>query len=109
MCVCVCVCVCLFICVGFYLSVNICAVKQISFYCCAIWLLISHLKCVCVCVCVCVCAYMLAYICVCVHVCVNVYVWTVNKQINDKERISAAMENPNLRDLVDKCVADEIG
>ncbi|XP_076443276.1 MIP18 family protein galla-1-like [Babylonia areolata] len=33
----------------------------------------------------------------------------INKQINDKERISAAMENPNLRSLVDKCIADEIG
>ncbi|VDI07906.1 Hypothetical predicted protein [Mytilus galloprovincialis] len=30
-----------------------------------------------------------------------------NKQINDKERIAAAMENPNLRELVDKCIADE--
>ena len=31
----------------------------------------------------------------------------VNKQINDKERIAAAMENPNLRDLVTKCIDDE--
>ncbi|XP_076104107.1 cytosolic iron-sulfur assembly component 2A-like [Mytilus galloprovincialis] len=31
----------------------------------------------------------------------------INKQINDKERIAAAMENPNLRELVDKCIADE--
>lgn len=31
----------------------------------------------------------------------------INKQINDKERIAAAMENPNLRQLVDKCIADE--
>lgn len=31
----------------------------------------------------------------------------INKQINDKERIAAAMENPNLRDLVNKCIADE--
>lgn len=28
----------------------------------------------------------------------------INKQINDKERIAAAMENPNLRKLVEKCV-----
>nr|XP_043633833.1 protein AE7-like 1 [Erigeron canadensis] len=28
----------------------------------------------------------------------------VNKQLNDKERIVAAMENPNLRQLVDECV-----
>ncbi|KAK7116246.1 cytosolic iron-sulfur assembly component 2A-like [Littorina saxatilis] len=33
----------------------------------------------------------------------------INKQINDKERISAAMENPNLRELVDKCAADDNG
>ena len=33
----------------------------------------------------------------------------VNKQINDKERIAAAMENPNLRDLVEKCINDEGG
>lgn len=31
----------------------------------------------------------------------------VNKQINDKERIAAAMENPNLRDLVENCIKDE--
>ncbi|KAL8586459.1 MIP18 protein galla-1 [Nucella lapillus] len=31
----------------------------------------------------------------------------INKQINDKERISAAMENPNLRELVERCVADD--
>ncbi|XP_002733215.1 MIP18 family protein galla-1-like isoform X2 [Saccoglossus kowalevskii] len=30
----------------------------------------------------------------------------INKQINDKERIAAAMENPNLKDLVDNCVVD---
>ncbi|ELT89147.1 hypothetical protein CAPTEDRAFT_221776 [Capitella teleta] len=28
----------------------------------------------------------------------------INKQINDKERIAAAMENPNLKQLVDSCV-----
>lgn len=32
---------------------------------------------------------------------------SVNKQINDKERIAAAMENPNLRNLVENCIADE--
>ncbi|CAG9132550.1 unnamed protein product [Plutella xylostella] len=31
----------------------------------------------------------------------------LNKQINDKERIAAAMENPNLRSLVENCIADE--
>ncbi|PVD19925.1 hypothetical protein C0Q70_20419 [Pomacea canaliculata] len=30
----------------------------------------------------------------------------INKQINDKERIFAAMENPNLRDIVERCIAD---
>ncbi|KVI08836.1 hypothetical protein Ccrd_012795 [Cynara cardunculus var. scolymus] len=28
----------------------------------------------------------------------------VNKQLNDKERVVAAMENPNLRQLVDECL-----
>ncbi|XP_046403098.1 cytosolic iron-sulfur assembly component 2A [Ischnura elegans] len=31
----------------------------------------------------------------------------INKQINDKERIAAAMENPNLRDLVEGCIKEE--
>ncbi|XP_015600026.1 MIP18 family protein galla-1 isoform X2 [Cephus cinctus] len=31
----------------------------------------------------------------------------INKQINDKERIAAAMENPNLRDLVEKCIQED--
>ncbi|XP_010515464.1 PREDICTED: protein AE7-like 1 [Camelina sativa] len=34
---------------------------------------------------------------------------SVNKQLNDKERVAAAMENPNLRQLVDECIySDEI-
>jgi len=28
----------------------------------------------------------------------------INKQINDKERVAAAMENPNLKSLVDECI-----
>ncbi|XP_067122554.1 MIP18 family protein galla-1 [Centruroides vittatus] len=28
----------------------------------------------------------------------------INKQINDKERVTAAMENPNLQQLVEKCI-----
>jgi metal-sulfur cluster biosynthetic enzyme len=32
---------------------------------------------------------------------------SVNKQINDKERIAAAMENPNLRKLVEECIKEE--
>ncbi|XP_065334444.1 cytosolic iron-sulfur assembly component 2A [Cloeon dipterum] len=30
----------------------------------------------------------------------------INKQINDKERIAAAMENPNLRSMVEQCVQE---
>lgn len=30
----------------------------------------------------------------------------INKQINDKERIAAAMENPDLRNLVEGCIQD---
>ncbi|CAI5473393.1 unnamed protein product, partial [Closterium sp. Naga37s-1] len=29
----------------------------------------------------------------------------VNKQLNDKERVAAALENPNLSDMVDRCLA----
>ncbi|VVC40717.1 Fe-S cluster assembly domain,MIP18 family-like [Cinara cedri] len=31
----------------------------------------------------------------------------INKQINDKERVAAAMENPSLRDIVEKCIKEE--
>jgi metal-sulfur cluster biosynthetic enzyme len=30
----------------------------------------------------------------------------INKQINDKERIAAAMENPDLRDIVEECIQE---
>ncbi|XP_059478677.1 cytosolic iron-sulfur assembly component 2A [Neocloeon triangulifer] len=30
----------------------------------------------------------------------------INRQINDKERIAAAMENPNLRTMVEQCVEE---
>ncbi|KAM6937909.1 cytosolic iron-sulfur assembly component 2A-like [Xenentodon cancila] len=30
----------------------------------------------------------------------------INKQINDKERVAAAMENPNLREIVELCVTE---
>lgn len=30
----------------------------------------------------------------------------INKQINDKERIAAAMENPNLKKIVEECISD---
>lgn len=31
----------------------------------------------------------------------------ITKQINDKERVSAAMENPNLASTVEECIQDE--
>ncbi|XP_044744346.1 MIP18 family protein galla-1 [Coccinella septempunctata] len=31
----------------------------------------------------------------------------INKQINDKERISAAMENPKLKEMVENCIKEE--
>ena len=31
---------------------------------------------------------------------------TVSKQINDKERVAAAMENPNLLSTVRRCIRD---
>ncbi|XP_050540019.1 MIP18 family protein galla-1 [Daktulosphaira vitifoliae] len=31
----------------------------------------------------------------------------INKQINDKERVAAAMENPSLREVVEKCIKEE--
>ncbi|KAF5270234.1 hypothetical protein FQA39_LY08448 [Lamprigera yunnana] len=31
----------------------------------------------------------------------------INKQINDKERIAAAMENPNLKEMVENCIKEE--
>ncbi|XP_078539093.1 cytosolic iron-sulfur assembly component 2A [Lissotriton helveticus] len=30
----------------------------------------------------------------------------INKQINDKERVAAAMENPSLREIVENCVRE---
>ena len=35
------------------------------------------------------------------------FLFSVNKQINDKERIAAAMENPNLKKIVEECISDE--
>ncbi|KAL1513071.1 hypothetical protein ABEB36_002547 [Hypothenemus hampei] len=31
----------------------------------------------------------------------------INKQVNDKERIAAAMENPNLKEIVECCIREE--
>ncbi len=41
--------------------------------------------------------------CTCV---VPTCVLIVNKQINDKERVAAAMENPGLKGIVEECVVD---
>uniref|UniRef100_A0A2K6E3D8 Uncharacterized protein n=1 Tax=Macaca nemestrina TaxID=9545 RepID=A0A2K6E3D8_MACNE len=30
----------------------------------------------------------------------------INKQINDKQRVAAAMENPNLQEIVEQCVLE---
>ena len=32
----------------------------------------------------------------------------ITKQINDKERVAAALENPNLKSTVDECINHEI-
>ena len=32
------------------------------------------------------------------------FFFAVSKQINDKERVAAALENPELRRMVDKCI-----
>lgn len=32
---------------------------------------------------------------------------SVNKQLADKERVAAALENPNLRHMVDKCLVGQ--
>lgn len=37
----------------------------------------------------------------------DIKVVPVNKQINDKERIAAAMENPNLKEMVENCIQEE--
>jgi len=31
----------------------------------------------------------------------------INKQINDKERVAAAMENPNLKETVEECIKEQ--
>ena len=35
----------------------------------------------------------------------SLLVYAVNKQPNDKERVAAALENPNLVDMVNECLA----
>lgn len=34
------------------------------------------------------------------------FIVSVNKQINDKERVAAAMENPNLLELIETCIEE---
>jgi len=48
-----------------------------------------------------VCIYLIAVFIHC-----HLISFTVNKQINDKERIAAAMENPDLRDIVEGCIQE---
>jgi hypothetical protein len=33
----------------------------------------------------------------------------VNKQLNDKERVAAALENSNLLDIVEECLSPTLG
>lgn len=41
-----------------------------------------------------------------VYISIFLFISPVNKQINDKERVAAAMENPNLREIVEQCVTE---
>lgn len=38
---------------------------------------------------------------------INIHIFSVNKQINDKERVAAALENPNLSQVVEKCLVEK--
>lgn len=35
------------------------------------------------------------------------FFFSVNKQVNDKERVAAAMENPNLIKIVENCIKED--
>ena len=35
--------------------------------------------------------------------------FAVNKQLNDKERVAAALENSNLLDIVEECLSPTLG
>ncbi|KAF7142050.1 hypothetical protein RHSIM_Rhsim06G0207900 [Rhododendron simsii] len=37
-------------------------------------------------------------------VCCSCFLLAVNKQLNEKERVAAALEDPNLVDMVDECL-----
>lgn len=36
---------------------------------------------------------------------ISAFFLSVNKQLNDKERVAAALENPNLLDMVEECLS----
>lgn len=38
---------------------------------------------------------------------IKYFFFSVNKQVNDKERVAAAMENPNLNKIVENCIKEE--
>ena len=43
-------------------------------------------------------------VCVCVWVFIDAVMIAVNKQLADKERVAAAMENDHLLELVNQCL-----
>ena len=42
----------------------------------------------------------------CFDVCLLLFLFSVNKQLDDKERVAAALENNHLLTVVNKCIAD---
>lgn len=54
---------------------------------------------------------LLVFVCVCCCLCVQLTEGShsseaaVNKQLNDKERVAAALENPKLLEMVNRCLA----
>ncbi|KAJ8931599.1 hypothetical protein NQ314_015461, partial [Rhamnusium bicolor] len=42
-----------------------------------------------------------------IGLCIRIKLERINKQVNDKERIAAAMENPNLKEMVENCILEE--
>ncbi|XP_076804329.1 cytosolic iron-sulfur assembly component 2A-like isoform X2 [Clavelina lepadiformis] len=39
---------------------------------------------------------------------ISILIAEVNKQINDKERTAAAMENPNIKEMVESCIKEPL-
>ncbi|CAK9173465.1 unnamed protein product [Ilex paraguariensis] len=54
---------------------------------------------------VCVCYYLVNQVDIRVAPGTHATEAAVNKQLNDKERVAAALENPNLVDMLDECLA----